>query len=102
MQEQLDSNRLKQDLRNVVNDVEKILDDMSETAGEQVGELKSRAGRQLRDVSARLGEVERNASVRMRAAGQRTQEYVQQHPWAVIGGASAMAFILGMLSRTRH
>ena len=54
MQEQLDSNRLKQDLRNVVNDVEQILEDMSETAGEQVGELKSRAGRQLRDVSARL------------------------------------------------
>lgn len=102
MQQQLDTNRLKQDLRNVVEDVEHILDEMSGATGGQVGELKARASRRLQEARARLDDLELRSVARLRTAGLQTKGYVQQHPWAVIGGASAMAFVLGMLSRTRH
>lgn len=102
MQQQLDTNRLKQDLRNVVLDVEQILDEMSDATGGKAGELKARAGKRLQEARARLDDLELRSVARLREAGQQTQGYVRQHPWAVIGGASAVAFVLGMLSRTRH
>lgn len=91
MRQQLDKNQLRQNLHHVVDDIEKLLQDMSDTTGEQAGDLKWRAGKQLHEARERLS-----------AASQRTQDYVQQHPWAVIGGTTAMAFLLGMISKTRH
>jgi ElaB/YqjD/DUF883 family membrane-anchored ribosome-binding protein len=102
MQQRLDTTRLKQDLRNVVEEVEHILQEMSDSTGGQVDDLKSRASKRLQDARARLDDIEIRSAARLHAAGQNTQQYVQQHPWAVIGGASAVAFVLGMLSRTRH
>jgi len=102
MRQQLDTIRLKQELRNVVEEVEHILGEMPDTTPGPVAELKVRAGKRLHDARTRLDDLEIRSVERVREAGQQAQAYVQQHPWAVIGGASAMAFVLGMLSRTRH
>ena len=102
MRQQLDTIRLKQELRNVVEEVEHILDEMPDPTPGPVAELRARASKRLHDARARLDDLEIRSVERAREAGQQATGYVQQHPWAVIGGASAMAFVLGMLSRTRH
>jgi ElaB/YqjD/DUF883 family membrane-anchored ribosome-binding protein len=102
MRQQLDTTRLKQELRNVVEEVEHILAEMPETNVGPVAEFKARASRRLHDARTRLDDLEIRSVERVREAGQQAKGYVQQHPWAVIGGASAVAFVLGMLSRTRH
>jgi len=102
MRQQLDTIRLKQELRNVVEEVEHILEEMPDTTPGPVAELRARATTRLHDARARLDDLEIRSVERVREAGQQAQGYVQQHPWAIIGGASAMAFVLGMLSRTRH
>lgn len=102
MQQQLDTRRLKNDLQNIVNDVENILQEMSDTGSGRLEDLKLRASKKLQNARAQLDDAELRAAARLQAAGQQTNDYVKQHPWAVIGGASAVAFVLGVLSRTRH
>ena len=102
MRQQLDTTRLKEELRNVVAEVEHILAEVPDATPGPVAELKARASRRLNDARARLDDLEIRSAELVRGAGQQAQGYVRQHPWAVIGGASAVAFVLGMLSRTRH
>lgn len=98
---QLDPSRLSQTLRGVVNDVEQILQTMSEATGEQVGDLKSRTSRQLSDARDRLGAIERQTARQLRRAGRQTRGYVKGHPWQTLGGVAAVAIAVAMLSRRR-
>jgi len=99
----LDSDRLRQDLRNVVVDVEHVLKSMTEATGERAGEMKSQARQRLHEARERLANIQQESAARIRAAGQRTDDLVQQHPWLAIGSVSAVAFLLGKWSsRTRH
>jgi ElaB/YqjD/DUF883 family membrane-anchored ribosome-binding protein len=99
---QLNPERLRHNLNTVVNDVEKILHEMSETTGDQIGDLKSRAGSQLHDAGRRLGEVERHTAAQLRRAGRQAQGYAREHPWQLLGGLAAIAVALTVISRTRH
>lgn len=85
--------RIKQDLANVVDDVERVLRDLPEVAGD----VKQRATIRLGELRNRLNEVEPFS-----AAGQRAASYVRQNPWMAIGGAAAAAFAIGLLSRRNH
>jgi ElaB/YqjD/DUF883 family membrane-anchored ribosome-binding protein len=99
---QTDTDRLRQDLRHVVEDLEQVLRSAVHATGEEASELKSQAVDRLHDARLRLGDMERDAADRVREAAQLAKGYVQQHPWAVIGGASTVAFLLGMLVRSRR
>jgi ElaB/YqjD/DUF883 family membrane-anchored ribosome-binding protein len=99
---QSDTDRLRQDLRRVVDDVEQVLQSMAGATGEHANDLKSKASQRLHEARERLNQIENDAVVRVRAAGERTEDLVQHHPWIAIGGASAAAFLLGMWSMTRH
>ena len=97
-----DAERLRQDLRHVVEDVEHILETSANATGEQAEAFRSLATERLHRVHARLGEMERDAAGRLQVAADRTNDYVKRRPWAVIGGAATAAFLLGVLSRSRH
>lgn len=99
---QLNPERLRHNLNTVVNDVEQILHSMSDTTGEQVGELKYRAESQLHDARVRLAEVERHTAAQLRRAGRQAQGYAKEHPWQLLGGLAAIAIAAAMLSKTRH
>lgn len=99
---QLDPNRLSQTLRGVVDDVEQILQTMSDATGELLGGLKSRTSRQLSDARYRLGEIERQTARQLRRASRRTTGYVKDHPWQTLGGVAAVAVAVALLSRRRH
>lgn len=98
---QTNTERLRNTLRTVVDDVEQVLQTMSENTGAQASSLRTRAGRQLHDARSRLSEAERLTSQQMRRAGRETQGYVKKHPWQAVGSVAAVAFALAMLSRRR-
>lgn len=97
---QLNTDRLRNNLRAVVDNVEQALHHMSDATGEEVGELRSRAGRRLHDAHDRLGDMEHRAAARLRRAGRHTQTYAQDHPWQLLGGLT-IAAALSLLARTR-
>lgn len=99
---QLDSQRLNQTLRRVVNDVEQLLQTMAEATGERVGDFRTRTGRQLSDARDRLGAMERQTSRQLRHASRETRSYVKGHPWQALAGVAAVAVAVALVSRRRH
>lgn len=98
---QTDTERLKADLRHVVEDVERVLQNAANATGGQVDEMKMRAGSRLHDARHRLAELEANGAARARAAMLRGDAYAHENPWAVAGVAAGAAFVMGLLAR-RH
>lgn len=89
---------LKEDLRVVAEDIEQLLDDVGHTAGEQNEKLR----RRLHAVRERLARLEHRATERLRKVSARSNRYVHEKPWGVVGAAAGMAFLLGMLSTRSH
>lgn len=98
---QLNTDRLRNNLRAVVDNVEQALHHMSDATGEEVGELRTRAGRRLHDAHDRFGDMEHRGAARLRRAGRRTQAYVHDHPWQLVGGLTIAAAALSLWARTR-
>jgi len=99
---QTNSDRLRQDLRDVVHDIEGIVQGLADATHDEAGELKARTRTALNHVRDRLGEIEHDAATRLRTTGARTQRYVHERPWLVIGAAAAAAFVLGTLVKLRR
>lgn len=76
-------NRLKADLRYVVDDIEHALQSAAGAAGDRAGVLKTRA------------------ADRTRAVAHRGNAYVHDNPWVLVGVAAAAAFAIGWLAHRR-
>ena len=93
----IDTERLRDDLHLVAEDVELLLQDVADGASARGSEMRER----LHAVRERLVDMEEGAAERVRAASVRTVRRVREQPWAVIGATAAVAFALGLLSGRR-
>lgn len=92
------SERLREDLRSVADDVEGLLKHVAEGAGEQGDHVRARLHR-LRE---RVEGIEQRADARARRTGQDIDRYVHESPWLMIGAAAGLAFLIGSLSASRR
>ncbi|MEP7312221.1 MAG: DUF883 family protein [Pseudomonadota bacterium] len=93
--------KLMEDLRKVVVDVEELLKATAGQAGERVSEARQRAEKTLGAARKRLGELEGEAVERAREAAGEADRYVRDNPWQSIGIAAGVAFLLGVLVSRR-
>lgn len=96
-----DVDKLMEDLRQVVVDVEDLLKATAGQAGERVSEVRQRAEQTLRATRQRLSALEGEAIERARAAAGDADRYVRDNPWQSIGIAAGVAFLLGVLISRR-
>lgn len=85
--------KLREDLRLLAADTEKLLAATSGDAGGHLAPLRDRLEDSLRAVKERVAYLQDAAAKSTRAAGQATSEYVRANPWqvaAVIGVASVL------------
>jgi ElaB/YqjD/DUF883 family membrane-anchored ribosome-binding protein len=94
-------NKLMDDLRQVIFDVEELLKATAGQAGERVSEARQRAEQTLRATRLRLGELEGEAMERAREAAGEADRYVRENPWQSIGIAAGVAFLVGVLISRR-
>lgn len=92
------SEQLKEDLRVVAEDIEQLLEDVGEDAGEQNEKLRQR----LHAVRERLERLQQDTTDRLRRASAQGNRYVHENPWGVVGVAATVSFLLGMLSTRSH
>lgn len=95
------TDRLLEDLRQVVEDTEALLRATSEQAGERAEEVRSRAEESLKQVRTRLRGLEEEVVSRARDAAGEADRYVRSNPWQSIGIAAGVAFLLGLLVSRR-
>ncbi|MBK9245842.1 MAG: DUF883 domain-containing protein [Burkholderiales bacterium] len=93
--------KLGTDLKVVLADVETLLKQAASSTGQQAVELRERAAENLHRASLRLSEARVAAAEKSRAAARRADDWVHEKPWAAVGAAAGIGFLLGMLVSRR-
>lgn len=91
------SERLIEDLRQVVRDAEELLKATAGQAGERIAEVRARAQESLLTAKARLAEFGDVAAERAHEAADCTDAYVRANPWTAVGIGAVAGVLIGVL-----
>ncbi len=97
MEEQVNTEKLMTDLRAVMSDAEGLLRATAGQAGEKVAEARARAEESLRAARASLEDAGHHVAARARAGARAADDYVHENPWASVGVAAGVGFLIGYL-----
>lgn len=95
--DQVSTDKLMNDLRVVVADAEALLRATAGQAGEKIGEARARAEESLRAARASLERAGADVAARARAGADAADQYVHENPWASVGIAAGVGFLIGYL-----
>lgn len=93
--------KLMEDLRRVVVDVEGLVKATAGQAGEKLGEARAKAEDTLRAARERLADLEEQAREKAVEAAGEADRLVRDNPWQAVGIAAGVAFLLGILVSRR-
>jgi ElaB/YqjD/DUF883 family membrane-anchored ribosome-binding protein len=93
--------KLVEDFKAVIHDAEELLKATSDQTGDKIGAVRARAEASLREARRKLGDMESNIVGRTKAAAKATDQLVHENPWQSVALATAVGFLLGMLT-SRH
>ena len=88
---------LVNDFNKVVNETQGLLDSMTSATSEKTAALRSSLEKRLKATKERLSEFQEVAVERTTAAAKATDEYVHENPWTVIGVATGVGVIIGLM-----
>ncbi len=94
---QVTKDKLVADFRVVVADAEEMLRATAGIAGDKVGELRSKAQDHLVSAKAKLADAEAALVDKAKQVGRAADDYVQDNPWASVGVAAGVGFLIGLL-----
>ena len=95
------SDRLLNDLNQVVTDAESLLRATADQTSAGASELRARVQSTLDRAKSSLGEFQSVAVERARAASKATDDYVHDNPWQSIGVAAGVGLLIGLLLTRR-
>ncbi len=93
--------KLAQDLKIVVSDLEELLRATASQAGEKVAAVREKVQENLQRYKVKLAEAEDVLIDRGKQAARVTDEYVHDHPWHAVGIAAGIGFLVGLLIARR-
>ncbi|AOY01402.1 YqjD family protein [Jeongeupia sp. USM3] len=97
----LNQEELIGDLRNVLAETESMLKEVVADGSEQGKALREKIAANLTVAKAKLIETERLVAGKAKVAAKATDEYVHENPWASVGIAAGVGFLLGLLVSRR-
>ena len=97
VENEVTKDKLKQDLRVVVADLEELMRATAGQANEKVAEVRERVQAHLDVVKDRLAQAEDAVIVRAKQAADATDNYVNENPWRAVGIAAGAGLLIGML-----
>lgn len=89
--------KLAQDFKVVVADVEELLRATASQAGEKVSAVRERLQDSLHRAKVKLAEAEDIVVDKGKQAARVTDEYVHDHPWRAVAVAGGIGLIIGLL-----
>ena len=93
----VNKDKLVQDFKVVVADVEDYVRATANQAGEKVAAIRERAQENLHRFKVKLAEAEDVVIDRGKQAARVTDEYVHDNPWKAVGVAAGIGFVIGLL-----
>ena len=94
-------NKLTVDLNTVIEDTEQLLQATANQANEKVIAARARVQESIRAAKQKIDATQDLAVQKAKDTVVATDEYVHEHPWALIGTAAAVGALLGMLITRR-
>lgn len=94
---QVTKDKLITDIKVVIADSEELLRATAGTAGEKMAEIRARAQDHLNTAKIKLAEAEAAVVDKAKAVGRATDDYVHDNPWASVGIAASVGFLVGLL-----
>jgi ElaB/YqjD/DUF883 family membrane-anchored ribosome-binding protein len=93
--------KLINDMKLVLTDVEDLLKAATAATGETAAALREKAASRLKLATEKLTDLQEAALLKGKEAAKVTDEYVHDHPWAAVGIAAAAGFLVGLLVSRR-
>ncbi len=93
----ISTDKLMSDLRAVVADAEALLKATAGQAGEKMTEVRARAEDSLRAARTSLEHAGDEVAARAREGARAADEYEHENPWASVGVAAGVGFLIGYL-----
>lgn len=91
------SDKLVTDFRTLINDTEALVQATTAQAGDKISDIRNRAQEAANKVKPQLADLQSTVVERAKSTAAATEHYVQQHPWATVGIATAVGMLPGML-----
>ena len=88
---------LLNDFNKVVTETQGLLDSMTSATTEKTAALRASLEKRLKATKERLSELQEVAVERPTAAAKATDEYVHENPWQVIGVATGVGIVIGLM-----
>jgi len=89
--------KLKQNLQSMIADAEELLKATASQTGERVEKTRARVEESLRAARERLAEAGADAAYHTRKAARTVDDRVHDNPYAAMGVAAGIGFLLGLL-----
>ncbi|MFZ2986419.1 DUF883 family protein [Ideonella sp.] len=93
--------KLAADFRNVMSDIDALLNATGREAVEEAASLRERIQAKLDDAKHRVSDLQHEAAYRAKRAAGATDDYVHDHPWQAVGVAAALGLAIGVLISRR-
>ena len=90
---------LLNDFANMVSDAEALLKALRDVPGEKTQALRASAEARLGAAKERLSSLQEEAVQKATAAAKAADTYAHDNPWALIGAAALVGFLLGLAVR---
>ena len=93
--------KLSQDLRTTIDDVEELLRLTAGQVGERMADVRARLQSSLADSRSHLAELQSEAIERGKQMTASVEEYVHDNPWRALGVVALAGLIIGALISRR-
>jgi len=93
--------KLVDDFAEMLTEAEDLMKRAANETGDRAKDLRSQVEAKLLAARSRLQEMQGDALDSAKAAARVTDDYVHDNPWAAIGAAAAVGFIVGLLMNRR-
>jgi ElaB/YqjD/DUF883 family membrane-anchored ribosome-binding protein len=97
MREAVTKEKLVDDMKVVLHDVDVLLRETAGQLGDKAKETRERLERGLKVAKQRITDIQDQGVEKAKEAAKATDDYVHDHPWQSIGVAFAVGALIGVL-----
>lgn len=96
-EESVPREKFKQDVKNLVSDLDEIMRATASQTGEKLSVLREKAHETMHNAREHLSEYKDIVADKTRVAARATDDYVHEKPWHAVGVAAGVGLVIGML-----
>jgi len=85
------------EFKSFVSDIERLVKETASLTGDDLAQAKIKINQRINAAKHRISSASDTVLAQAQKTAARTNEYVHEKPWAIIGTSAVVSFVLGML-----